>query len=97
MAPPEAGSGPSKPLNELFCGLPTTIFEVMSKLAMEHNSVNLGQGFPDEEGPASMKEIAGKSLVDFHNQVRRGQSWRSQRGSAGGGRRRTQAGGAGSR
>uniref|UniRef100_A0A7S0RQZ7 Aminotransferase class I/classII large domain-containing protein n=1 Tax=Chlamydomonas leiostraca TaxID=1034604 RepID=A0A7S0RQZ7_9CHLO len=63
-----AGHAPSKPLNELFCNLPTTIFEVMSKLAMEHNSVNLGQGFPDEEGPASMKEVAGQALTQFHNQ-----------------------------
>jgi N-succinyldiaminopimelate aminotransferase len=39
-----------KPLNELFCALPTTIFEVMSKLAVQHSSVNLGQGFPDDEG-----------------------------------------------
>ena len=37
---------PAKPLNDLFSHLPTTIFEVMSKLAMEHSSVNLGQGFP---------------------------------------------------
>lgn len=59
---------PAKPLNDLFSHLPTTIFEVMSKLAMEHNSVNLGQGFPDEEGPESMKRIASSALYDFHNQ-----------------------------
>ena len=38
--------------------LPTTIFSVMSALAVEHKSVNLGQGFPDDEGPASMKDVA---------------------------------------
>ncbi|GFR39762.1 hypothetical protein Agub_g246 [Astrephomene gubernaculifera] len=61
-------SVPAKPLNELFCSLPTTIFEVMSKLAMEHNSVNLGQGFPDAEGPETMKRIASSTMYDFHNQ-----------------------------
>ncbi|KAL6755596.1 pyridoxal phosphate-dependent transferase [Haematococcus lacustris] len=63
-----APTKPQKPLNELFCSLPTTIFEVMSKLAVEHSSVNLGQGFPDEEGPASMKQIASSAMDDFHNQ-----------------------------
>ena len=29
----------------------TTIFTVMSALANEHKSINLGQGFPDTEGP----------------------------------------------
>lgn len=29
----------------------------MSKLAAEHQSVNLGQGFPDDEGPESMKQV----------------------------------------
>jgi polysaccharide pyruvyl transferase WcaK-like protein len=32
-----------KPLNYAFSGYATTIFEVMSKLAAEHQSVNLGQ------------------------------------------------------
>ncbi len=36
--------GTHKPLNTLFNNMPTTIFEVMSKLATQHNSVNLGQG-----------------------------------------------------
>ncbi len=30
----------------------------MSKLAMQHGSVNLGQGFPDAEGPESMKKAS---------------------------------------
>lgn len=36
------GDGP-KPLNDLLSHLPTTIFTVMSALAVKHNSVNLGQ------------------------------------------------------
>lgn len=57
-----------KPLNHAFSGYATTIFEVMSKVAAEHKSVNLGQGFPDDEGPESMKQIASKALYDFSNQ-----------------------------
>jgi hypothetical protein len=34
--------------------------QVMSKLAAEHKSVNLGQGFPDDEGPESMKQVGSK-------------------------------------
>ena len=40
-----------KPVNSLMSGLGTTVFEVMSALAREHQSVNLGQGFPDAPGP----------------------------------------------
>ncbi|KAK9840109.1 hypothetical protein WJX74_003508 [Apatococcus lobatus] len=40
----------------------------MTNLANEFGSVNLGQGFPDEEGPESMKQIVGKAVYDFPNQ-----------------------------
>jgi hypothetical protein len=43
--------------------------QVMSKLAITHNSVNLGQGFPDDEGPDSMKRLAGSALIEHHNQA----------------------------
>lgn len=43
-------------------------FLLTSFAAMEHSSVNLGQGFPDAEGPTSMKEIASSAMYDFHNQ-----------------------------
>lgn len=45
--------------NATFGALPTTVFEVMSRLAAECNSINLGQGFPDDqlEGPAEMKDV----------------------------------------
>ena len=32
-------------------GVGTTIFTHMSALAMEHNALNLSQGFPDFDGP----------------------------------------------
>eukprot|EP00878_Enallax_costatus_P046544 GHUV01056674.1.p1 GENE.GHUV01056674.1~~GHUV01056674.1.p1 ORF type:complete len:118 (-),score=21.29 GHUV01056674.1:147-500(-) len=40
----------------------------MSKLANQHAAVNLGQGFPDSEGPETMKEIAAKALYEQSNQ-----------------------------
>ena len=38
-----------KPANSLMSGLGTTVFEVMSGLARQYQSVNLGQGFPDDK------------------------------------------------
>ncbi len=57
-----------KPLNDLFTGLPTTIFTVMTNLAIKHKTINLGQGFPDEEGPDKMKQLVGAATTDQHNQ-----------------------------
>ncbi|MFT8777757.1 MAG: aminotransferase class I/II-fold pyridoxal phosphate-dependent enzyme, partial [Gluconacetobacter liquefaciens] len=57
-----------KPLNSLLSGLPTTIFTVMSALAVRHDAINLGQGFPDTEGPADLIEAAAAALRDGRNQ-----------------------------
>jgi aspartate/methionine/tyrosine aminotransferase len=46
----------------------TTIFTVMSALATEHNSVNLGQGFPDSGGPEDVLQAAVDALKDERNQ-----------------------------
>ncbi len=46
----------------------TTIFTVMSALANEHKSINLGQGFPDTEGPADVVQAAADGLKDGRNQ-----------------------------
>ena len=46
----------------------TTIFTVMSALAAEHGAVNLGQGFPDEDGPLAIREAAAKALREGPNQ-----------------------------
>ena len=46
----------------------TTIFTVMSALANEHKSINLGQGFPDTEGPADVVAFAAEALKDGRNQ-----------------------------
>ncbi|MBB2205412.1 aminotransferase [Gluconacetobacter takamatsuzukensis] len=57
-----------KPLNSMLSGLPTTIFTVMSALAVRHGAINLGQGFPDTEGPADLVEAAAAALRDGRNQ-----------------------------
>ncbi len=43
-------------LNPVFSSLPTTIFTHMSALATAQGAVNLGQGFPDEDGPLAIRE-----------------------------------------
>lgn len=63
-----ASSSEPKPLNNLFTGLPTTIFTVMTNLAIKHQTINLGQGFPDEEGPEQMKKLVGAATMEHHNQ-----------------------------
>jgi aspartate/methionine/tyrosine aminotransferase len=46
----------------------TTIFTVMSALAVQHGAINLGQGFPDTEGPADIVRAAADALLDSRNQ-----------------------------
>lgn len=46
----------------------TTIFTVMSQLAMQHKAVNLGQGFPDFEGPQALHEAVARHLREGKNQ-----------------------------
>ncbi|MEL6183319.1 MAG: aminotransferase class I/II-fold pyridoxal phosphate-dependent enzyme [Myxococcota bacterium] len=51
----------------------TTIFSEMSRLAAERGAVNLGQGFPDFEGPEAIREAAADALRAGHNQYARSQ------------------------
>jgi methionine aminotransferase len=46
----------------------TTIFTVMSQLAVEHGAVNLGQGFPDFEVPARLAEALARAMAEGKNQ-----------------------------
>lgn len=57
-----------KPLNIQLAGLGTTIFTVMSALAAQHGAINLGQGFPDTDGPADVLDAAVAALRDGRNQ-----------------------------
>lgn len=49
-------------------GLGTTIFAEMSALAVRTGAVNLGQGFPDTDGPGAIIEAAVDALRQGHNQ-----------------------------
>jgi N-succinyldiaminopimelate aminotransferase len=55
-------------MNPIFADLPTTVFEVMSRLARETGAVNLGQGFPDDPGPEDVRRKAAEAVVDGWNQ-----------------------------
>ncbi|GAB2917154.1 pyridoxal phosphate-dependent aminotransferase [Rhodococcus aerolatus] len=46
----------------------TTVFAEMTALAVEHDAVNLGQGFPDIDGPAAMLEAARDAVAGGLNQ-----------------------------
>jgi N-succinyldiaminopimelate aminotransferase len=46
----------------------TTVFAEMSALAARIGAVNLGQGFPDEDGPPAMLEAAEKAIAEGVNQ-----------------------------
>ncbi|QCO17815.1 aminotransferase (plasmid) [Azospirillum brasilense] len=54
--------------NAILSSYGTTIFEVMSRLSDEHKAINLGQGFPDERGPADVLDVAAKAVLDGWNQ-----------------------------
>jgi N-succinyldiaminopimelate aminotransferase len=51
-------------LNRRLDGLGTTIFAEMSALAVATGAINLGQGFPDTDGPESVREAAVKAMRD---------------------------------
>jgi N-succinyldiaminopimelate aminotransferase len=57
-----------KPTNSIYTGLPTTIFEEMSRLAIAHKAVNLGQGFPDVDGPEDIRARGAEALIAGPNQ-----------------------------
>ncbi len=51
-------------LNQRLAGLGTTIFAEMSALALTTGSVNLGQGFPDTDGPAEIAAAAAAAIME---------------------------------
>lgn len=54
--------------NPVFSSLPTSIFQHITMLAMKHEALNLGQGFPDQDGPISLREVAARALIEGPNQ-----------------------------
>ena len=55
-------------MNPVYADLPTSIFEEVSILARAHGAINLGQGFPDDPGPADVRQIAADALLSGSNQ-----------------------------
>ena len=51
-------------LTRRLSGMGTTIFAEMSALAVETGSVNLGQGFPDTDGPRAIAEAAARAVLE---------------------------------
>lgn len=49
-------------------GFGTSIFAEMTRLAIEHRAVNLGQGFPDFDGPEFIKRAAIEAIEQGKNQ-----------------------------
>ena len=45
-----------------------TIFSAMSSLAVKHNAINLGQGFPDFQMNEELIDLVNKAMKDGHNQ-----------------------------
>ena len=63
MSSPYGGGVTKAQLVPHLAGLGTTIFAEMSALAVRTGAINLGQGFPDTDGPAAMAEAAAAAVV----------------------------------
>ncbi|AQT73536.1 aminotransferase [Streptomyces sp. fd1-xmd] len=61
MSAPVGGDRPF--LNRRLAAFGTTIFAEMSALAARTGSINLGQGFPDTDGPAQIAEAASRAVL----------------------------------
>ncbi len=59
---------PATPLVSRMAGFGTTIFAEMAELARRSGAINLGQGFPDTDGPNEIIEAAVDALRSGHNQ-----------------------------
>ncbi|MDH5518926.1 MAG: aminotransferase, partial [Acidimicrobiia bacterium] len=55
-------------LNARLQGFGTTIFAEMSALAAKTGAINLGQGFPDTDGPAEVSAAAIEAIGRGENQ-----------------------------
>lgn len=55
-------------MNPVFARTSTSVFETMSRLARQHDAVNLGQGFPDDPGPEDVRRKAAEAVVGGWNQ-----------------------------
>lgn len=68
MAPSSTGLPETSPGASVYQSYGTTIFTVMSSLAADVDAINLGQGFPDEDGPEDIRRITARAVMDGPNQ-----------------------------
>lgn len=68
MSGTDLGRRTTDPLAQRLRGIPATIFHEMSALAVRTGALNLGQGFPDRDGPACVVEAAVSALRAGRNQ-----------------------------
>jgi N-succinyldiaminopimelate aminotransferase len=61
-------SAADQPLTSKLAGFGTTIFAQMSALAVETGAINLGQGFPDTDGPPEVMDAAVEAIRSGVNQ-----------------------------
>jgi N-succinyldiaminopimelate aminotransferase len=61
-------SDEKKYLAERLRAFSTTIFAEMSELAAATSSINLGQGFPDTDGPSELAQVAVEAILSGRNQ-----------------------------
>lgn len=59
---------PREPLTQRLRGFGVSVFAEMTALAVATDSINLGQGFPDYDGPREVLEVAARNVLDGHNQ-----------------------------
>ncbi|WP_375397434.1 aminotransferase [uncultured Sphingomonas sp.] len=55
-------------MNPVYARMGTTIFETMSARARASDAINLGQGFPEAQGPADIIDAAARALAERSNQ-----------------------------
>jgi len=75
-------------LSSRLAGFGTTIFHEMTTLAQRTGAINLGQGFPDTDGPPAVIEAAVAALRAGHNQYPPGDGIPSLRAAVAGHQRR---------
>ncbi len=61
-------AAPPDPMTHKLAGFGTTIFAEMSALAVETGAINLGQGFPDTDGPPEVLDAAVEAIRSGVNQ-----------------------------
>ena len=68
MPAPTSSVSPQPRVATRLAAFGESVFTPFSRLAIEHDAINLGQGFPNFEGPPEVVEAAVRALRDGHNQ-----------------------------